>query len=239
MNMPICEKCSREFINNAGLGNHRKTCDGSPFVPYVKWSCPKCFRYVHSKKERHVEICDGLGPGAHRRAAFKGAGRGWSKGVKVSEETKEKISRSLTGKPWIPKSEESEIERRKKISATMKANPKAGGYRNGSGVGKGCWYESPTAGRVYLDSTFEKRVAQCLDKNNISWERNKEKFHYEYEGISHFYTPDLKIEGAFVEIKGYVTERDNAKWKYFPKSLIILKENDIIEMESGRLPKWS
>lgn len=235
--MSTCEKCSRDFANKAGLSNHRRVCDGT--LPAPRWMCPKCNHHVHSQRERHVEICDGLGPGAHRRAAFTGRGRGgWNKGVKSSDETKTKIAESLRGKPWRASSVEVEIERRRKISERMKSNPSAGGYRKGSGVGKGCWYESPIAGRVYLDSTFEKRFASCLDDRKISWERNTEKFSYEYNERSHFYTPDFKVEGKFVEVKGYVTERDRAKWQYFPHSLIILRECDIIEMELGNEPSW-
>lgn len=237
--MPTCENCSREFMNNAGLGSHKRVCDGKPFVPYVKWSCPKCGYYVHSKKERHVEICDGLGPGAHRRAALKGTGKGWNKGIKASEEMRKKISESLRGKPWKPTSVEIEAERRRKISEKMKRNPDAGGYRKGSGVGKGGWYDSPIAGRVYLDSTFEFRFAKCADSMSIQWERNKEKFPYEHEGKSHYYIPDFKVANTFIEVKGYITERDKSKWKNFPHELVILRETDIINLEIGELPKWS
>lgn len=237
--MPTCEKCNREFVNKSGLGSHRRVCDGTPYTPHVKWSCPKCSLYVHSKKERHVEICDGLGPGAHRRAALKGVGRGWNKGIKASEETRKKISESLTGKPWRPTSAEKEVERRRKISETMKSNPAAGGYRKGSGVGKSCWYESHIAGRVFLDSSYEKRLAIYLDQKNIPWQRNKERFPYKWKDKNCFYIPDFKINDIFIEVKGYITEKDRAKWDFFPHKLIILTEEDIINLEIGGLPKWS
>ena len=239
MRMVTCTKCNREFKNNSGLGSHKKICDGTPYKPYVKWSCPKCGMYVHSKKERHVEICDGLGPGAHRRASYKGVGRGWNKGTKASDAVRSKISESLKGKPWKPKSPESELARRKKISETMRSNPSAGGYRPGSGVGKGCWHNSPISGQVYLDSTYEKRLANYLDQKGIPWQRNKERFPYTFKDKEHSYIPDFKINGVFVEVKGYTTEKDRAKWKFFPHKLIILTEDDIINLESGGLPKWS
>jgi hypothetical protein len=237
--MQKCEKCTREFSSKAGLSNHKNTCDGT--IPAPKWSCPKCNHYIHSQRDRHVEICDGLGPNAHRRAVLTGHGKrgGWNKGIKSNEETKQKISESLRGREWKASSEEVESERRRKISESMKKNPLAGGYRKGSGVGKGCWHHSPIAGDVYLDSTYEKRVAKCLDENNVMWERNIERFPYEYAGKTHFYIPDFKIEGTFVEVKGYVTEKDIAKWKFFPHNIIILKNVDIINMEQGKLPKWS
>ena len=205
-----------------------------------RWLCPKCGHHIHSKRERHVEICDGLGAGAHLRSEkARRRGRGWNKGATLVQETRNKISASLTGKPWRPKSIESDLARRQKISDSMKRNPKAGGYRKGSGVGKGCWYESHIAGEVYLDSTFEKRFAVVLDKLNEAWQRNKQKFLYNYSGKEHFYTPDFVINETFIEVKGYVTGRDLAKWKCFPHRLVIVREADIIDLESGGLPKWS
>jgi hypothetical protein len=235
--METCEKCSQTYASKRGLSIHRKFCDGT--IPKPKWTCHKCNHYVHSQRERHVEICDGLGPGAHKRSARNGRGHDWNKGLKISEETKEKIACALRGKPWKTKDPDTEINRRKKISEKMKNNPNAGGYREGSGVGKGGWYDSEIAGRVYLDSSFEKRVAQCFDKHQLRWERNKEKFPYEYNGKSHYYTPDFVVNGMFVEVKGWISDKDLAKWKHFPFNLNILTEVEIIEMESGRLPKWS
>jgi hypothetical protein len=234
--METCKKCNQTCPNKTDLIEHKKSCKTPP---KPKWTCPTCNFHIHSQRERHVEICDGSGPGAHRRAANNGRGRDWNKGLKASEETGQKISAALKGKPWKAKDPETEIERRRKISEKMKNNPNAGGYREGPGVGKGGWYESEIAGRVYLDSSFEKRVAQCLDKHSLQWERNKEKFPYEYNGKRHFYTPDFVVNGMFVEVKGWISDRDLAKWEHFPFNLNILTEGEIIEMESGRLPKWS
>lgn len=234
-----CEKCNREFTTKAGLGNHKKVCDGTPCAVYVRWLCPKCNHHIHSQRERHIEICDGLGPGVHKRAVQKNTLRPWNKGLKLPEGIGKKISKALTGRQRKPLSVESEIKWRRKISETAKKNKKSGGYRKGSGRGKGGWHDSHIAGRVYLDSTYELRLAKCLDSMNIQWERNKEKFYYEHEGKSHNYIPDFKIADFFIEVKGFVTERDKSKWKYFPHKLVIIYESDITNLESGVLPKWS
>ena len=39
-----------------------------------------------------------------------------------------------------------------------------------------------------------------------------------------FYLPKYKL---YIEVKGYETKRDRAKWKNFPKKLLILKNNEI------------
>ena len=71
------------------------------------------------------------------------------------------------------------------------------------------------------------------------WERNKEKFLYEHEGKTRYYIPDFKINDFFIEVKGFVTNKDNSKWRDFPYKLVVIKEKDIVDMECGGLPKWS
>ena len=74
-----------------------------------------------------------------------------------------KISNSLKGKAkGIASSPKKEMERKRKISDSMKKNPNGGGLREGSGRGIKTWYQSPIAGRVYLRSTYELMYAQIL-----------------------------------------------------------------------------
>ena len=125
-----------------------------------------------------------------------------------------------------------ELRRRQKISVTMKKNPNAGGYRYGSGRGVKTWYESKIAGRVFLDSSWELEYAKYLDKNNIKWTRNLTKFSYIWEGINRYYIPDFYIEehDFYVEVKGYKTEKDEGKWKYFPHKLKVLFLNELKDL---------
>jgi len=108
----------------------------------------------------------------------------------------------------------------------------AGGYREGSGRGRHCKYYSPIAGNVFLDSSYELKYAEYLDKHNIQWERNTKRFPYEYCGKTYNYTPDFFLieENVFVEIKGYKTDRDVAKWSDFPGELRILMFEELKEM---------
>jgi hypothetical protein len=60
-------------------------------------------------------------------------------------------------------------EKRKKSSETAIKN-NFGGNRNKYAYG---WYESKYAGKVFLESSYEYKVALELDENNISWIRPK------------------------------------------------------------------
>lgn len=58
--------------------------------------CPKCGFEIKTSRQKHVLSCDGFGP--RRRSICPKKGKGWSKGSTLSEEHKNKISKSLKGK---------------------------------------------------------------------------------------------------------------------------------------------
>lgn len=160
----------------------------------------------------------------------------WNSGKKLPPEFGQKVragqlaaGTKFTGRAH---SEEAEQERRRKISATMKRNPLAGGRREGSGVGKKTWYESKCCGRVLLDSTYELAYARYLDESNILWIRNKKQFAYLWAGEAHYYIPDFYLpnQDLYVEIKGFRTDKDVAKWEWFPYNLIVLYEKDLNDL---------
>lgn len=83
--------------------------------------------------------------------------------------------------------------------------------------------------------SWEVIVAKWLDDNNILWERNTESFPYFWEGSIHQYFPDLYLptKEIYLEIKGYERDRDLAKWYNFPKKLVILKANEIKDIQNN------
>lgn len=161
----------------------------------------------------------------------------WNKGMKLKGDKrwngvglKGINTRIKNGLPiGIAYTEKAEIKRRKNISKSMRGNPKAGGLRIGSGRGKKQWYESHIAGRVYLRSSYELEYAKWLDKNEIQWKQNHVGFPYVWRKRKRLYYPDFMLvdDNCFVEIKGFETKQDKAKWKSFPHPLRIIKRKDL------------
>ena len=87
---------------------------------------------------------------------------------------------------------------------------------------------------VDMHGKWEYNYAVWLDKNQIEWEKCKESFEYEFDGKQRRYTPDfyLKESDTYIEIKGYKTEKDEAKWNQFPKyrKLEVLRKKDLISL---------
>jgi hypothetical protein len=97
-------------------------------------------------------------------------------------------------------------------------------------------YTSPIAGQVKLDGTWELKVAKFFDSVGLQWKRNKRRFDYvKPNGKSSTYQPDFFIEdwNCYIEVKGYETELDRAKWSQFTEKLKIIKSRDI-----GELDEW-
>jgi hypothetical protein len=103
-------------------------------------------------------------------------------------------------------------------------------------------YTSSNRGRVkqiiYDDIKFigqwEVDFYIWAKKNNLSPQRPNTGFPYEWNGLRtyfpDFYLPTLDL---YVEVKGYETDRDRAKWAAFPTALCIIKKKEITEIRNG------
>lgn len=102
----------------------------------------------------------------------------------------------------------------------------SGGYRGSSPErGKCGWYKN-----YWCDSSWELAwIIYNLD-HDIKFKRNNEKFEYIFNGKKLNYIPDFKIDDNYIEIKGYESNKDMAKFEYFPHKLTILKRNDLYDI---------
>ena len=98
-------------------------------------------------------------------------------------------------------------------------NPKSGGYRKGSGIGKKGWYNE-----IWCDSSYELAYVIFNIDHNIKFQRNHQFFEYSYQNHKFKYYPDFIENNIFIEIKGFITDKDYEKIKQFPsdKKLILL-----------------
>ena len=80
-----------------------------------------------------------------------------------------------------------------------------------------------------FDGKWEVLVAKWFDEQNIVWIRNKSVFSYTFNEKQRKYTPDFYLpnNNCYVEIKGWKTPKDEAKWAYFPNLLVVLSGTDL------------
>lgn len=119
-----------------------------------------------------------------------------------------------------------------KLSKTICKKVKEGTWHYSFSKVRTYEYHSKFNGTVKVMGSWELEYVKYLDNNNIKWKHNKNKFYYEFNGLKSgrgYYIPDFYLidENLFIEIKGYETEKDRAKWEWFPYKLKILKKEHL------------
>ncbi len=97
------------------------------------------------------------------------------------------------------------------------------------------WHESPVAGKVHYQSSYEHKFMIWLDSHNVRWEKCKEKFPYiKSDGKKHNYNPDIYLPDydLYLEVKGMIRKNDPAKFEAFPddKKLCLLGYDELTRL---------
>lgn len=95
-----------------------------------------------------------------------------------------------------------------------------GGNKNNRAFG---WYVSPIAGKIWLESTYEFKVASELDRNGIRWLRPK-GIKYQIDGVERTYFADFYLIDfdTFLDPKNdYLIEKDDNKIMNVQKQKLI------------------
>ena len=207
--MFYCQYCKRSLINKGAVGSHEPYCKQNPTRKFQKRS---------------------------PMAGLKKGSLPWNKGLSLlithpntHEEIREKMIKNHRG-GGLASTNEAELNRRTKIQKSIN-NRYAAGWHPVCGRAKKYHYDSCIAGHVILDGSWELAVAKYLDNNNLIWRRPTERFTYTKEnGNVSTYLPDFWVDewNSYLEVKGYKTSIDDAKWNQFKKPLIIWFKKDLI-----------
>jgi hypothetical protein len=158
----------------------------------------------------------------------KGANQ-YTYGATCSDNTRKKLSESTTR---LNNSRWSDPNNKVKQSTAMKRavdnNPES--------------YTSSNRGRtkqiifddVKFQGQWEVEFYKWAKEKGLNPVRPLTGFSYQWNGERTYY-PDFYIQSLdmYVEVKGYETERDRAKWSQFNGTLRIIKEAEIKEIRKG------
>lgn len=181
--MYICKFCSQERKNHNSLRNHERFCHENADREYSFFSTEEY------KTHRKLNKTNG-----HLKATREG------KIYEVSEETKEKIRKSATGRNHTE-------ETRKKLSDVAKARC-LGGHTSKVRL----HFQKKDGTVVYLQSSYEIRFAEILEELCIAWSRPSPLFWVDTEGSKHRYYADFKIKDLYVDTKNdYLILKDSIK----------------------------
>lgn len=120
----------------------------------------------------------------------------------------------------------SDLCKSKIFSTTAKNNPKMGGNKNTRAYG---WYDSKHAGKVWLESSWEYKVAKSLDDNNISWIRPNYLKYNDRRYYPDFYLKDYRV---YLDPKNpFLQEQDKEKISLVEQqnnvNIILLNKNEL------------
>ena len=238
-----CKYCNKLLKNNQGLSQHQNRCLLNPYRKFTnnhvneKIKCPYCDKlyYAYGLKN-HISFIhikdrkpnDNLKTYRENNNNFlKGKTYKEIYGNYKANLIKNKISKSLKGKPGTPKTKE-----QKEYLSKIAKQRHAEGWDNKAGRSKKYKFYNYFYNKIEtFDGTWELNFANFLFYSNIRYLRNKNRFSYNYDGKQKFYTPDfyLKDFDCYVEIKGYKTNLDIEKWKQFSKNLIVFEKDFFLD----------
>lgn len=213
----ICKYCGKICKNSNSLRNHERLCKSNPNRQILTSN------FIKYNENVRKGIIKG------KNQFIKAKELGLPK-PEISQETRNKIAKSKSGE----NSSSKRPEVRKKISESMKkvAKEKPNIYsisKIHSRV-KHFWYNG-----YYIDGLWELVVVNFLDANGIDWIKPRKSFEYEWNNGIHNYYPDFYLPAydIYIEVKGYETERDLAKYKVV-KNLIVLKDKEIKQIKNNK-----
>lgn len=235
-----CELCGQD-ISKSNIGKHLDRHINHPESfkdkSYIKDTgslncqfCGKLFNGHNALHNHEVRCCknplkiDSTLPDCTGKDA-------WNKGL--TKQTDERVAKYAASnsssvknrRPRGPLSEES----KRKISDTINKKVANGEWHTTLSKDKHFKYKG-----IDLHCSWELSYAKYLDANGIMWKRCDTRFRYVFEGKNHYYTPDFYLPETdeFVEIKGFKTSKDEAKWAQFPadKTLLVLMYNDLKDL---------
>lgn len=151
----------------------------------------------------------------------------WIKGTAkpLTEEIRKSFGNGVRDISWDSKRKE---EHSKKMKKAVIEHPDA--YNSGNrGRVKQIIYDG-----IKFHGKWELEFYLWCKNNNVDIRRCDESFDYIWNG-NRKYFPDFYLSelDSYVEIKGYETDRDRAKWSNFPKKLIIIKKDSIMKIKNG------
>lgn len=88
---------------------------------------------------------------------------------------------------------------------------------------------------IKFQGSWELIFYKWAEESNVLIERLNIGFSYIWNGertyFPDFYLPELDL---YIEVKGYETDRDRAKWDQFPHKLKIVRKDDINKIKNGQ-----
>ena len=225
-----CINCGRE-ISRINFDRHSNSCNGSipKKVTYpTDLKCRYCGKHCKNKNSFSN----------HERTCPSNPNRNYKNGMTGKKGSNQFINARLLGfpipdgtmkgKPGTMQGKSHSNETKKKLSESMKLavknNPDSYSKNNVAGRVKLIEYNG-----IKLKGSWELKTAQWLDSLGVQWKHETNPQKYYWNDDWHLYFPDFFLPeySMYIEVKGYKTERDDAKWSQFNNKLVVVDSKNV------------
>lgn len=217
----ICKYCGKECKNLNSLRQHEIRCKLNPNKIHIKSN------FIEYNKN----VKNGIVKKDFSNQFIKAKLLGIDK-PSVSLETKKKLSIASKKQIW---DNERRIKHSKIMINAVQNHPESYSSNNVSGRTKTFIYKNKDGNNFNVKGKWELLVAEYLDENNIKWTNIiNEEIYYIWEDKKRRYFPDFYLikYDKYIEVKGYVRERDLKKWEVVSNKLIIIKKDLIKKIKN-------
>jgi hypothetical protein len=221
----FCIYCNKECKSNNSKAQHEIRCPKNSNRKISKSSGKYNQRLIPKTKCKYCinEYIDSSGLKNHERRCPNNPDRNLNL---ISADGKQNISDSNRKRIWTKERRENHSKSMKKA---VEENPEAYSSSN-RGRTKQIIYEG-----LKFQGNWEVEFYKWCKTQNIVCDRLPGHFEYDWNGkrkyFPDFYIPSLDL---YVEVKGYATERDHAKWDQFPKRLAVISKDQIYLMKENK-----
>ncbi len=219
--MWICKYCGKEFFDDWRIDKKYKRKNKIPY-----FCSRKCMSYYINSFNSHPR---------GKPSPLKGKPNGLKGLTKETSLRYDKVSKALKGKKSTFLGKHHTKETREKLSKIQSERIEEKGHGGFSDV---LYYKTSNIEGVEFSvrGTWELKVANFLNTNNILWIRKKYLNYYNEEGIKKTYIPDFYLVDTdeYWEIKGYFSEKDKIKLslveKYNNITIKVLKKEELTKL---------
>lgn len=207
-----CKFCEKICKNSNSLKNHERLCRSNPDRAKGVWDNPDFYK---TRKTSNQYLAGTAKPYEE-----------------VYNADKKQRLKEHAAKYWSEEKRKEHSERMKIVmQKTIQDHPESYSYKNFCGRSKKSFY-----GNQIMHSSWELLVAKWFDSLGIKWTKKVEPIQYFWNGSNRKFFPDFYLEefDMLVEVKGYETDRDAAKWSGL-QNLVVLKEKEIKLLKRNEL----
>ena len=206
----ICQFCNKGLKGSNALTQHTIRCPQNPnrIAPVGKWT----------EEQKRAFSQKRIATGCGKRTLTEEQSLAWS--IR---------SKKTNSNYWTDERKKEHSVRMKQIVAD---NPDSYSKNNVSGRVQ-LYPVQSSLGETKVKGRWELAVANWLNDKDIRWTNEIQPYSYFWNDKWHLYFPDFLLldHDILIEVKGFETDRDKAKWQAVSdKKFIVIRKDDLKDL---------